>query len=75
MWLYPEIRTLGDIARYHARERPDDIAVITPIRSLSFAAFDAAASDIARHRADAAWRCLGRNGPHWLLRAQSRRAC
>jgi len=48
MWAYPEIRTLGDITRYHRRHRPEDIAVITPVRSLCFAALDAAASDIAR---------------------------
>jgi acyl-CoA synthetase (AMP-forming)/AMP-acid ligase II len=48
MWVYPEIRTLGDITRYHRRHRPDDIAVVTPIRSLSFAALDAASSGIAR---------------------------
>jgi acyl-CoA synthetase (AMP-forming)/AMP-acid ligase II len=42
-----QMRTLGDIARYHARQRPDAIALSFENRETSFAEFDRHSNQIA----------------------------
>lgn len=40
MWVFPEIRTLGDIPRYHARQRPEASAISSDGAVTSFAELD-----------------------------------
>jgi len=47
MWLYPEVRTLGEFIEYHARHTPDRRALIWGERTISFAEYDKAANRIA----------------------------
>ncbi len=47
MWLYPEVRTLGEFIEYHARHTPDRRALVWRDRTISFAQYDAAANRIA----------------------------
>jgi acyl-CoA synthetase (AMP-forming)/AMP-acid ligase II len=47
MWQYPEIRTLGQLTEYHARETPDRRALVWGERIISFAEYDRAANRIA----------------------------
>ena len=56
MWVFPEIRTLGQYPEYWARHDADRMALRTTDRSVSFAQFDAAANRVA----------------HWLIDAGSR---
>lgn len=44
---YPEIRTLGDIARFHGRERPDATAFVFENRTTSYRQFDLNTNRIA----------------------------
>ncbi|MDB5584155.1 MAG: acyl-CoA synthetase [Bradyrhizobium sp.] len=44
---FEQMRTLGDIARYHARERPEAIALSFEGRDTSFAEFDRHTSQVA----------------------------
>lgn len=41
MWVYPEIRTLGQYPEYWARHDPERLALRTDRRSINFAEFDA----------------------------------
>jgi acyl-CoA synthetase (AMP-forming)/AMP-acid ligase II len=47
MWLYPEVRTLGEFIEYHARHTPDRRALVWGGRTISFGQYDAAANRIA----------------------------
>ncbi|MFM5885367.1 MAG: long-chain-fatty-acid--CoA ligase [Novosphingobium sp.] len=47
MWLYPEVRTLGQFIEYHARKTPDRRALVWGQRTISFAEYDAAANRLA----------------------------
>lgn len=47
MWAYPEIESLGDIVRYHARRRPDAIALRHGEAALSWAEFDRRTNQVA----------------------------
>lgn len=47
MWVYPEIRTLGQYPSYWARHDPDRLALRTIDRSISFAEFDQIAEKVA----------------------------
>lgn len=47
MWLYPEVRTLGEFIGYHARHTPDRRALVHEGRTISFAEYDAVSSRIA----------------------------
>ena len=47
MWLYPEVRTLGEFIEYHARHTPDRRALVWRDRTISFAEYDAVANRIA----------------------------
>ncbi len=47
MWLYPEVRTLGEYIEYHARETPHRRALIWGDRTISFAEYNAVANRIA----------------------------
>ncbi len=47
MWLYPEVRTLGEFIEYHARSTPDRRALVWRDRNVSFAEYDAVANRIA----------------------------
>ena len=47
IWVYPEIRLLGDIPRYHARERGAATALVCGEQSISFAGLDARANRVA----------------------------
>lgn len=47
MWQYPEIRTLGQLTEYHARNTPDRRALAWGDRVISFAEYDRAANRIA----------------------------
>ena len=44
---FAQMQTLGDIARYHARERPDAPALVFEARETSFAAFDRRSNQVA----------------------------
>jgi acyl-CoA synthetase (AMP-forming)/AMP-acid ligase II len=48
MWLYPEIRTLGDFPDYYARHDPKRVALKTTDRAVSFAEFDLIANQSAQ---------------------------
>ena len=47
MWLYPEVRTLGEFIEYHARTAPGQRALVHGERTISFAEYDAVANRIA----------------------------
>lgn len=47
MWLYPEVRTLGEFIEYHGRHTPDRRALVYGQRTISFAEYDRAANRIA----------------------------
>lgn len=47
MWLYPEVRTLGEYIEYHARHSPDRLALVHGVRRISFGEYDAAANRVA----------------------------
>jgi acyl-CoA synthetase (AMP-forming)/AMP-acid ligase II len=70
MWVFPEIRTLGDIPRYHARRRPDATALISEGRTVSFGELDRESNAIAnslldrRFGLDARIGFLGKNSPY-----------
>jgi acyl-CoA synthetase (AMP-forming)/AMP-acid ligase II len=49
MWVYPEIRTLGDYPDYWARHHPERPALKTADRCVSFAAFDTLANQSAHY--------------------------
>ncbi|MEO0032245.1 MAG: hypothetical protein RIS94_2003, partial [Pseudomonadota bacterium] len=47
MWLYPEVRTLGEFIGYHARHTPDRRALVHGARTISFGEYDTVANRIA----------------------------
>ena len=47
MWLYSEIKTLGDIPRHYAQCMPDKPALIDATGPTSFKALDAASNRVA----------------------------
>lgn len=47
MWLFPEVRTLGQYPEYWARHEPTRVALRTLDRTIDFAGFDAAANRTA----------------------------
>jgi acyl-CoA synthetase (AMP-forming)/AMP-acid ligase II len=47
MWLYPEVRTLGDFPEYYNRQDPERLALITGERKVAFAALERTANQIA----------------------------
>jgi acyl-CoA synthetase (AMP-forming)/AMP-acid ligase II len=47
MWLYPEVRTLGEFIGYHARHTPDRRALVHGERTISYGDYDRAANRIA----------------------------
>ncbi len=47
MWLYPEVRTLGEFIEYHARITPDRRALVWGERTISFDGYDRAANRVA----------------------------
>lgn len=47
MWVYPEVRTLGEFIEYHARHTPDRRALVSGARTIGFGAYDAIANRIA----------------------------
>lgn len=47
MWLYPEVRTLGEFITYHARHTPDRRALIHGERVISFKEYDSIANRLA----------------------------
>jgi len=47
MWLYPEVRTLGDFPAYYARRDPQRPALKTAERTVTFAALDQTADKVA----------------------------
>lgn len=49
MWVYPEIRTIGQYPAYWARHDPARAALRTMDRTLDFAGFDCVANRVANH--------------------------
>lgn len=47
MWLYPEVRTLGEFIEYHGRHTPHRRALVQGDRTISFAEYDAVSNRIA----------------------------
>jgi acyl-CoA synthetase (AMP-forming)/AMP-acid ligase II len=47
MWLYPEVRTLGEFIEYHARHTPDRRALVCGERVIGFGEYDRTANRIA----------------------------
>lgn len=47
MWLYPEVRTLGQFIEYHARHTPEKLALVEGKRQISFKEYDDVANRIA----------------------------
>lgn len=47
MWLYPEVRTLGEFIEYHARHTPTQRALVHGGRTISFSEYDSTANRIA----------------------------
>jgi acyl-CoA synthetase (AMP-forming)/AMP-acid ligase II len=47
MWLYPEVRTLGEFIEYHARKTPDRRALIEGQRVISFDEYNRSANRLA----------------------------
>jgi acyl-CoA synthetase (AMP-forming)/AMP-acid ligase II len=48
MWVYPEIRTLGDLTRYWARYEPARPALTWAGRTIDFSTFDKISNQVAR---------------------------
>lgn len=48
MWLYPEVRTLGDFITYHARHTPARRALVYGSRTISFSEYDAVSNRVAQ---------------------------
>lgn len=73
MWLYPEVRTLGEFIGYHARHTPEKLALKMGDRAISFGEYDRAANRIAHflldHGVDAGDRVgfLGLNSPDFYF--------
>ena len=63
---YPEIRTLGDIARFHGVQRPDSTAFVFEKRSTSYRQFNENTNQVANGligegcRVNPAWRSWAR---------------
>ena len=49
MWLYPEVRILGEYPAYWARHDPDRPGLRTAARTVSFAEFDRISAQVAQH--------------------------
>jgi len=49
MWLYPEVRTLGDFVDYWARHQPDRPMLRTPERTVSYGEADRILNQVAHH--------------------------
>ena len=49
MWLYPEVRSLGQYPQYWARHDPERLALRTADRRVTFAEFDRAANQVAHY--------------------------
>ena len=70
MWVFPEIRTLGDIPRYHARHRPAAPALLIDGRATRFDELDRQSNRVAHALlarglgAEARIGLLGRNTRH-----------
>ena len=47
MWLYPEVRTLGEFITYHARHAPDKRALVYGSRTISFGEYEAVSNRFA----------------------------
>jgi len=47
MWLFSEVKTLGDIPRHYAKQTPDAPALVDAVRTISFADFDERTNRIA----------------------------
>lgn len=47
MWLYSQVRSLGDIPRHYARHAPDRVALIGPNRRLTYAELDERSNRVA----------------------------
>lgn len=47
MWVYPEVRTLGEYTEYYHRHQPSKPALIEGDRTYTFAEFDVAANQVA----------------------------
>ena len=47
MWLYPEVRTLGEFIEYHARHTPEKRALVSGDRTISFADYNSTSNRIA----------------------------
>jgi acyl-CoA synthetase (AMP-forming)/AMP-acid ligase II len=47
MWVYPEVRTLGEVTEYHARHNRSRVALIAEGRRVCFGEFDAVANRVA----------------------------
>jgi acyl-CoA synthetase (AMP-forming)/AMP-acid ligase II len=73
MWLYPEVRTLGDLPSYWARHDPDRVALRFEDRVISFGEFDRVANRVARLLAErgattgALIGYLGKNSPDFYF--------
>ena len=73
MWLYPEVRTLGDFIAYHARKSPDRRALVYGDRLVSFAEYDQVANRIANGLIERGTKTadrvvfLGQNGPDFYF--------
>jgi acyl-CoA synthetase (AMP-forming)/AMP-acid ligase II len=69
MWVYPEIRTLGDYPAYWAKHDPQRLALRTVDRAVSFAEFDRIANRSAhflQHKGAEADRLIGYCGKNSL---------
>jgi acyl-CoA synthetase (AMP-forming)/AMP-acid ligase II len=49
MWLYPEVRTLGDVPEYWARKDPQRIALKTADRAVTFSELDSVGNQVANY--------------------------
>lgn len=47
MWLYPEVRTLGQFIEYHARKTPERRALVWGERTISYGEYDRVANRVA----------------------------
>jgi len=47
MWVYPEVRTLGEVPRYWARHDPKRAALVPASRTIDFETFDNVANQVA----------------------------
>ncbi len=73
MWVYPEIRTVDDIADYYARHQPERLALSYQGRETSFGALNTIASAVANALASASVRAgdrvayLGKNSDAFFM--------